>query len=78
MDSSFVGGDVQFTELEDALLSSFDVVAPSVSLCVVVLCVGLPFVEKFLEEVVGVAVHARCAWLNEGLCNIVDDLVIQS
>ena len=64
VNSGFVNWGMQFTELEEALLPSFDVVAPSVNLCVVIYWVGVFFVEKILEELTGVAVHARYAWLD--------------
>ena len=35
-----------------------------------------PLYGEVLEEVAGVAVHDGYAWLDEGLCNVVDDLVI--
>ena len=77
MDFRFIGDDVQFVELEEAVSLSFNVGAPIAYRCVVVLWVGLFFAEKFLGEVATVAVHAGYAWLGEGLCNIVDDLIIQ-
>ena len=54
MDPGFVDEDVQFVDLEETLSSSFDIVAPNMNLCVVVLWVGFSFVEKFLEKVAGV------------------------
>ena len=76
MDSHFVDRDVQVAELEDTMSSSFNVGAPIAYYCVVLLWVGIFFAEKFLGEVARVAVHTGYAWLNEGLCNIVDDLII--
>ena len=78
MDSRFVDRDAQFVELEEVILSSsFNVGAPIVYRCEVVLSGGLFFKEDFLEELARVALHAGCAWLDEGLCNIVDDVIIQ-
>ena len=77
MNSRVVDGDIQLAELEEAMSSPFEVVAPSVNLCAVVSWVGLPSMEIILEEVTGVALHARYTWLDEGLCNVVDDLVGQ-
>ena len=77
MYSHFVRGDIQFAELEDAVSSSFGVSVPIVYHCVVVLWGGLFFTEVFLEGVARVVVHAGYAWLDEGLCNIVDVLIIQ-
>ena len=57
--------------------SFFNIAAPVVSLYIVICKVGLRFMDKFLEEVGVVAVHARYAWLDEGLCDVVDDLIIQ-
>ena len=77
MDSGFVDEDIQFTELGEALLSSFDVIAPSVNLCTVKPQVGLSFMDIFLEEVEGVSVHDGYVWLYEGLCVVDDDPIIQ-
>ena len=76
MNSRFVDRGVKFMELEEALSSSFNVVAPSVNLCVVILWFDLPFMEKFLEELAGLAVHAGYPWLDGELYNVVDDFII--
>ena len=55
--------------MEEAL-SSFNAVAPVVNQPTICM-------EKFLRNVAGVAVHAGYAWLDGGLCNVVDDLIIQ-
>ena len=57
--------------------SSFDDSALIAYRCVVILWVVHFFAGKFLKEVARVAVHARYTWLNEGLCNVVDGLIIQ-
>ena len=77
MDSRFVDGDVQFAELEDVVLSSFNVGSPVLYCCVVVLWGGPFFAEELLEEVARVAVYTGYACLDEGICYTVDDLVIQ-
>ena len=47
------------------------------NLCIVILCAGFHFMGKFLEEVGGVlAVYIGFARLNEGLCNVDDDLIV--
>ena len=76
MDSRFIDGDVHFMKMEEAW-SSFAVVVSSIDPCIFISWVDLLFMEKFLEEVAGVAVHVGCAWLDEGLSNVVDDLIIQ-
>ena len=73
----FVDGGVQFTELEEAVLSSFGVGAPNFVPLLFVLWGGPFFAEELLQGVAHVAVHTGYAWLDGRLCYIVDDLVIQ-